>query len=619
MDIIQVITDYILNDKSDGAIMINGDWGIGKSYYWRNMIVPEIENHDNPVTGKKYKCLYVSLNGINKLEDIFDQIVISKLPWTKNKISKIASSVGAVMFNTAGKIPFINTKTGEHSTDAFKPLKIDDFISFKNNILCFDDLERLGSKNTIEDVLGFINTNFIETSRVKVVFIANEKEIDSRSYQRIKEKTISRTLNFPSNLIAAKEIFSRYAESPDYSHFLEQNEEYITTIIDEISQRNLRTIVFCFDILKKIYESTNKFSNDSDLSRSIIFFSLIISQEFKNGRISSTEANNYKQLDKLYDKRYRAVYISKAMAKQSSRLENNDVTNQDSNESFEYSFYERYHLAKRKEYFFFKSIYNYILSGYLDKTLLENDFKSYLPFKEEREEVKPFNEALSVLLRVYWLNDDAVINEKKEIVLSAASKGEFQFYEYGIIYSVFKQLIDNYLIDESLSSIKSKLIEGLYRSMDKYDFDLNIINTIQLHYQKAQDEEIDAIIEEFINKLEKQEDNLKIDKFFLQLQGDYNDISEEYRYSNIFENQTADEIYDRIKGFKANGFRNLTAIFSGITKIQNIKDHYSKNKVEIPKLINKLNSLKLEREFRIDKFVIDRLINQLKLLDDRLK
>jgi len=133
---------HVLSDSSEGAIMINGDWGIGKSYYWRNIIVPELEKHENPSTGKKYKCLYVSLNGISKPEDIFNQIVISKLPWTKSKAAKIASSLGAIMFNAAGKIPFVNQKAGEHSTDTFKSFKIDDFLNFKNNIICFDDLER---------------------------------------------------------------------------------------------------------------------------------------------------------------------------------------------------------------------------------------------------------------------------------------------------------------------------------------------------------------------------------------------------------------------------------------------------------------------------------------------
>ena len=43
MDIIKIITDYVSRSDVDGAVMINGKWGIGKSFYWREKIVPAIE------------------------------------------------------------------------------------------------------------------------------------------------------------------------------------------------------------------------------------------------------------------------------------------------------------------------------------------------------------------------------------------------------------------------------------------------------------------------------------------------------------------------------------------------------------------------------------------------
>ncbi len=619
MNIIQIISDYVLSDSSEGAIMINGDWGIGKSYYWRNIIVPELEKHENPSTGKKYKCLYVSLNGISKPEDIFNQIVISKLPWTKSKAAKIASSLGAIMFNAAGKIPFVNQKAGEHSTDTFKSFKIDDFLNFKNNIICFDDLERIGNECSNEDILGFINTNFIETNQVKVIFIANESEIDKKSYGRIKEKTISRTLNFPKTLTPIEEIFKRYLTAPKYYQFLTQHREYITEIIDEYEQRNLRTIIFAFDIIKKVFEIDTELSEKLELSKSIIFLSLIVAQDFKKGMLTSDDFGNFKLLDKLSDRQYRSVIISKAMAKQTFKNGNSNELNDEANESFEYNFYERYKLGKRKEYFFFKSIYNYILSGYLDTSLLKEELQTYTPLKEIKEEVQPYSEALKTLLNVYWIDSDDIVDASTRIVLDAAQNGDFKFYEYGLLYSVFSQLVDKELIDNNLDLIKPILIEGLKKSVVKSDFDLATTRFIDLHRKRGDDKEIDDIIDENVKRLETEKNKAEIDKFFLQLQGNYNDIEDKYRYSNIFENQTADEIYTRIKGFKANGFRNFTAILSGICKIQNIKDNYSKNKEEIPKLIEKLNFLKLEKESKIDKFIITNLINQLNLLQDRLK
>ena len=43
-DLIESILDYIRSDYTDYAIMINGEWGSGKTYFWNNKIRPKIEN-----------------------------------------------------------------------------------------------------------------------------------------------------------------------------------------------------------------------------------------------------------------------------------------------------------------------------------------------------------------------------------------------------------------------------------------------------------------------------------------------------------------------------------------------------------------------------------------------
>ena len=75
-------------------------------------------------------------------------------------------------------------------------------------------------------MLGFINTNFVETNQIKTIIIANETEIKNEErYKRIKEKTISRTLNFDKNSVSIGEIFKRYKTDTDYFNFLEKKKE----------------------------------------------------------------------------------------------------------------------------------------------------------------------------------------------------------------------------------------------------------------------------------------------------------------------------------------------------------------------------------------------------------
>ena len=57
-DLVESILDYIRSDYTDYAIMINGEWGSGKTYFWNNKIKPKIESMQ--LNGKKiYGDLYV--------------------------------------------------------------------------------------------------------------------------------------------------------------------------------------------------------------------------------------------------------------------------------------------------------------------------------------------------------------------------------------------------------------------------------------------------------------------------------------------------------------------------------------------------------------------------------
>ena len=42
-DLVESILDYIRAEYTDYAIMINGEWGSGKTYFWNHKIKPKIE------------------------------------------------------------------------------------------------------------------------------------------------------------------------------------------------------------------------------------------------------------------------------------------------------------------------------------------------------------------------------------------------------------------------------------------------------------------------------------------------------------------------------------------------------------------------------------------------
>lgn len=66
-----IINDYINAKDTDYAIMIDGQWGSGKSYYWKHTLVPMISKVKTPINTKQcYKPIKVSLFGIQSVDDL---------------------------------------------------------------------------------------------------------------------------------------------------------------------------------------------------------------------------------------------------------------------------------------------------------------------------------------------------------------------------------------------------------------------------------------------------------------------------------------------------------------------------------------------------------------------
>ena len=67
-EITQYIEHYIEKDKTKNAIMLSGDWGIGKSYYIQYELVPFLQ------TREIAQCVVISLYGMNKVAEISKSI-----------------------------------------------------------------------------------------------------------------------------------------------------------------------------------------------------------------------------------------------------------------------------------------------------------------------------------------------------------------------------------------------------------------------------------------------------------------------------------------------------------------------------------------------------------------
>ena len=173
-ELVESILDYIRADYTDYAIMINGEWGSGKTYFWNNKIRRKIDTMR--FNGKQYTTIYMSLYGISNLEEISKKIFIETTQLMDKNLRKYMEQ------HEEKTIPEY-AKTGIDMANLFgvaqneNKINYEEFFSTDDKVLCFDDLER--ANVDVIDILGYIN-NFVEHDHIKTIIICNEKELSTK-------------------------------------------------------------------------------------------------------------------------------------------------------------------------------------------------------------------------------------------------------------------------------------------------------------------------------------------------------------------------------------------------------------------------------------------------------
>ena len=190
---INEIVEYYLSNDTNHALMISGDWGVGKTYYFKNILRKKIaETSTYAVQQKKYRPILISLFGLKSIEEIQSEIFLNIYPLLKNKVTKLGTSVVKALIKGIMNLKNI----GEYYNYASE-VEVDkgDWINFEELVLCFDDLERISPDLNLEEFIGYINT-LVENENVKVIIIANENKIVRENYHVLKEKVVGNTIEF---------------------------------------------------------------------------------------------------------------------------------------------------------------------------------------------------------------------------------------------------------------------------------------------------------------------------------------------------------------------------------------------------------------------------------------
>ena len=258
------IENYLKNDKTQSAIMLTAPWGMGKSYYIQNCLIPYLEQ----TTDKK--CVVVSLYGLHDTKEISKAIYFetrAKTACVKNKKVQAGKIVGKTIIKGALSVAGIDLSLDDADLE-----KLYSSIDLTNQLIILEDLER--SSISIKQVLGFVN-NLVEQDGAKVLLVANEKEIknfkqiatkdkkgeeqskwvyteETEEYLTIKEKTVSDTILYLCDYDKTIEsILNLYLESKIVRLIEPKNASGRPLIVNEIrmvmadvGDYNLRSFIY---------------------------------------------------------------------------------------------------------------------------------------------------------------------------------------------------------------------------------------------------------------------------------------------------------------------------------------------------------------------------------------
>lgn len=274
------IKNYLENDRTNRAIMLDGPWGSGKSYYIKNVLVPYLCDNG-------HAAIVVSLYGVSALSDISRSIYMA-IRISRFDENKESHMIGKILAKTVlkGVSSYFGVNLSPNEEDL---KKLYETIDLEGKLIILEDLER--SSIPILDVLGYVNS-LVEQDGVKVLLIANEVEIiknlegiidgnetelelllqkydqkekvkfkDKKTFDflRQKEKTIGDTIKFTGDINKAiKEIMEGF--DSDYFKKILNDEETLKYIESTLWHRknNLRSFVYACQKTNDIFIQYDK-------------------------------------------------------------------------------------------------------------------------------------------------------------------------------------------------------------------------------------------------------------------------------------------------------------------------------------------------------------------------
>lgn len=482
--IIDEILRYLHDDSYNYAVLIDGEWGSGKTYFVNNTLTKIIEKQESDLETSR-KVQYISLYGCKAISDVQENIAWS-FAEDARKVIQDKNNFGTTGQKVSNNILLSSKKIGNAILKKFLPNMplyeiASDWLNLGSFIFVFDDLERCDCP--INEVFGFLN-ELVEHENTKVILIANEKELsgiaeiqylelqysltlDNRinwpspntsnfravrksnsnlisldemekrrkllfptkeansNYRRIREKLIGVTLKYEPNIpLIISEILKSSKYDPYIKDMLEKKKETFSLEMQNRNHKNLRTFQFFLSKVSYLLEKLSDINTDPEYLD--IIKEHIISETF-----------------------YQAI-----------KFKSNDQPSRTMHAQL-----------KKEQEAKFQSIKQYIESGTYNQKIFEDNV---LNLQKELQARISDDDPYYLIYQQYYLQPQDWCEDQLEKVLQRLDENKYPIAFYGKIITSIQRLIDLGFDDEYMNRTKQLMLTNITKMNEVKLIDSNL-------------------------------------------------------------------------------------------------------------------------------------------------
>lgn len=485
-EIVDVIINYVDENIYNYAVMIDGEWGCGKTHFIKERLCDELEKHekDKVKTQQEYKpkgIIYLSLYGVKSLEEVSKQILMEsylaktgKAKGILKKGAEVAGTMLPMLFDVIKPVTGLELES-ENVSNA-----LGGFLSVKDSILIFDDLERCNCP--VNEILGYINT-YVEHDGMKVIIVANQKEIGKSAYLANQELkylvAANENIKFEEDTKGKFNFYFqpvRKAETEDDAVAISTIKDRINKLFgqdvlyEKVKEKLVGITIYYYPALQDIFSKLIKSKGIDDKLQTLLLEKLsfyeeyMVREEHPNLRTFQFYLSKMRELYGEISKldsigqepflKYVIQYSFKVCV-----CYKNDVLKQEWKGNEEYGF-----KAIGKTDIFgndlaFRFVDEFITKSILDEQKIKRMLEVYEDeyIKTREEEVDVFKE-----LELNWyLSDEKTVEEKIKKVMEALNQDKFEIKEYPRIIGLFIELeqagFSGKIIESMISAMKSNV------------------------------------------------------------------------------------------------------------------------------------------------------------------